>query len=87
MVWRRDLGPSDAFSALQTDPMDRRRLVLSTAAGAFAALRLDSPSADRVRYQRFQAEIAAGTLRCALPGTRDLLLLLLNREVRAGGAF
>ena len=83
VVWRRDFGPSDAFNSIQADPCDRRRLVLSTAAGAFSALRLDAPSADKTRYQRFQAEISAGSLRCALPGARDLLLLLLQRELIA----
>lgn len=81
IVWRRDLGPSDAFSSIQTDPTDRRRVALTTAAGAFATLRLDSPSSDRVRYQRFQAEITAGTLQCSFPGVRELLLLLLHREL------
>ena len=80
-MWRRDLGPNDSFSSLHADPCDRRRLVLSTAAGAFATLRLDSPSSDRIRYQRFQAEISSGSLRCALPGVRDLLLLVLQREL------
>jgi hypothetical protein len=84
VIWRRDLGPSDAFNSMQTDPCDRRRVVLSTPQGAFAALRLDAPSVDKIKFQRFQAEIAAsGTLKCALPGTRDILLLLLQRELIA----
>lgn len=84
VIWRRDLGTSDAFNSLQTDPCDRRRVVLSTSQGAFAALRFDAPSVDKIKYQRFQAEISAsGTLKCALPGTRDILLLLLQRELIA----
>lgn len=83
VVWRRDFGSTDAFNSMKTDPCDRRRLVLSTAAGAFSALRLDAPSADKTRHQRFQAEITAGSLRCALPGARDLILLLLQRELIA----
>jgi hypothetical protein len=86
VLWRRDLGAADAFTSLQVDPADRRRLALCGPSGAFAALRLDSPSADRVRVQRFQADLSAGgTLRCALPGTRDLLLLALHHEVCGGG--
>jgi len=84
VIWRRDLGPSDAFNSMLTDPCDRRRVVLSTAQGAFVALRFDAPSVDKIKFQRFQAEISAsGTLKCALPGTRDILLLILQRELIA----
>jgi len=84
VIWRKDLGPSDAFNSVLTDPYDRRRVVLSTPRGAFVALRFDAPSADKIKFQRFQAEISSsGTLTCALPGTRDILLLVLQRELIA----
>ncbi|KAL4425017.1 hypothetical protein ABPG77_001795 [Micractinium sp. CCAP 211/92] len=84
-IWKKDFGSgpgAEAFTSLQVDPLDRRRLVLCGSKGSFIVLCLISPAANRVRYQQYQVDIGAGgTLRCAFSGTQDLLFLLLQREI------
>jgi hypothetical protein len=88
VVWRRNLAGEvgGGFASLRADPFDRRAVVLASPSGALAALRFDSPSSDRVRAQRFQVgdgdRGGGGALLAAAPtGARDLLLLLLHREL------
>lgn len=82
IVWRKDFGASEAFTSLQVDPLDRRRLVLCGSKGSFIVLSLTNPAADKVKHQQYQVDIGTGgTLRCAFSETQDLLFLLLQREL------
>ena len=44
---------------------------------------LTNPAADRVRHKQYTVDLGAagGSLRCAFSATRDVLFLLLQREV------
>ena len=80
VVWKRDFG-SDAFSSIQTNPNDRRQVVMNTDDGVFGMLQIDSVSSRSIEYKRYQAEISpGGRFTCWLPGVHGIAVLLLDRE-------
>lgn len=80
VVWKRDFG-SDSFSNIQTNPNDRRQVVMNTDDGVFGMLQIDSALSGSIEYKRYQAEISpGGRFTCWLPGVHGIAVLLLDRE-------
>jgi hypothetical protein len=67
------------------DPSDSRRLVLCGQRGSLIVLRLNHMARDKVEQQQYKVDMSASkagdTLRAAFSTTRDLLYVLLPREV------
>ncbi len=85
-LWRKDFGAEAALASVRVDPGDARRLVLCGQRGSLIVLKLGNMARDRVEQQQYKVDMSASkpgdTLRAAFSTTRDLLYVLLPREVR-----
>lgn len=79
VVWKRDFGAVDNFTHMQSNPDDLRQLVLNTKSGIFSVLTIES--LENIIVKRFEASIGDGSLMCWVPGSHDLVALVLQREV------
>ncbi len=64
MLWRRELSPSpspDVWQRLEVDPLDCRRLAVTSAQGGLALVGLTYPAAERVDVRQYRVNI--GTCR------------------------
>lgn len=84
-LWKRDFGPEAALCAVRVDPSDARRLCLCGQKGSLIVLRLTNMARDRVEQQTYKVDMSASkpgdALRAVFSTTRDLLYVLLPREV------
>lgn len=85
VLWRKDFGPEHAMSSIQVDPTDWRHVCLCGAKGSITVLRLLNLARDKVEQQTYKVDMSSSkpgdTLRCCFSTTRDLLYVLLPREV------
>lgn len=85
-LWRKDFGAEAALASVRVDPADGRRLVLCGQRGSLIVLKLNNMARDRVEQQQYRVDMSASkpgdTLRASFSTTRDLLYVLLPREVR-----
>ena len=70
---------------MQVDPTDWRHMCLCGAKGSIIVLRLVNLGRDKVEQQSYKVDMSSSkpgdTLRCCFSTTRDLLYVLLPREV------
>ncbi len=87
MLWRKDFGAEHALTSIKVDPTDWRHMCLCGAKGSIIVLRLVNLGRDKVEQQTYKVDMSSSkpgdTLRCCFSATRDLLYVLLPREVRA----
>ena len=85
VLWRKDFGAEHALTTIKVDPTDWRHLCLCGAKGSIIVLRLVNLGRDRVEQQSYKVDMSSSkpgdTLRCCFSTTRDLLYVLLPREV------
>lgn len=85
MLWRKDFGAEHALGSIQVDPTDWRHVCLCGAKGSIIVLRMLNLARDKVEQQTYKVDMSASkpgdTLRCCFSTTRDLLYVLLPREV------
>ena len=85
MLWRKDFGAEHALGSIQVDPTDWRHVCLCGAKGSIVVLRMLNLARDKVEQQTYKVDMSASkpgdTLRCCFSTTRDLLYVLLPREV------
>ena len=85
VLWRKDFGVEHALSSIKVDPTDWRHMCLCGAKGSIIVLRLVNLNKDRVEQQTYKVDMSSSkpgdTLRCCFSATRDLLYVLLPREV------
>ena len=78
VLWRKDFGAEHALSSIKVDPTDWRHMCLCGAKGSIIVLRLVNIGRDKVDMSSSKP---GDTLRCCFSATRDLLYVLLPREV------
>ena len=87
VLWRKDFGAEHALSSIKVDPTDWRHMCLCGAKGSIIVLRLVNLGRDKVDQQTYKVDMSSSkpgdTLRCCFSTTRDLLYVLLPREVGA----
>ena len=70
---------------MQVDPTDWRHMCLCGSKGSIIVLRLLNLGRDKVEQQSYKVDMSSSkpgdTLRCCFSTTRDLLYVLLPREV------
>ena len=85
VLWRKDFGTEHALSSIKVDPTDWRHMCLCGAKGSIIVLRLVNLGRDKVEQQTYKVDMSSSkpgdTLRCCFSATRDLLYVLLPREV------
>ena len=85
VLWRKDFGADQALSSIQVDPTDWRHVCVCGAKGSIIVMRMLNLARDKVEQQTYKVDVSASkpgdTLRCCFSGTRDLLYVLLPREV------
>lgn len=86
MLWRKDFGADQALSSIRVDPTDWRHVCVCGAKGSIIVMRMLNLARDKVEQQTYKVDVSASkpgdTLRCCFSSTRDLLYVLLPREVR-----
>ena len=84
-LWRKDFGAEHALTSIKVDPTDWRHMCLCGAKGSIIVLRLVNLGRDKVEQQSYKVDMSASkpgdTLRCCFSTNRDLLYVLLPREV------
>lgn len=87
VLWRKDFGAEHALTSIKVDPTDWRHMCLCGAKGSIIVLRLVNLGRDKVEQQTYKVDMSSSkpgdTLRCCFSATRDLLYVLLPREVSA----
>lgn len=90
VLWRKDFGAEHALASIKVDPTDLRHICLCGAKGSIIVLRLVNLGRDKVEQQSYKVDMSKSkledTLRCCFSATRDLLYVLLPREVGAAPA-
>ncbi|KAA6419923.1 MAG: hypothetical protein FRX49_10113 [Trebouxia sp. A1-2] len=85
VLWRKDFGAEHALTSIKVDPTDWRHMCLCGAKGSIIVLRLVNLGRDKVEQQTYKVDMSSSkpgdTLRCCFSATRDLLYVLLPREV------
>lgn len=85
VLWRKDFGAEHALSSIQVEPTDWRHVCLCGAKGSIIVLRMLNLARDKVEQQTYKVDMSASkpgdALRCCFSTTRDLLYVLLPREV------
>ncbi|KAL3161421.1 hypothetical protein ABBQ32_010311 [Trebouxia sp. C0010 RCD-2024] len=85
VLWRKDFGLDHALTTIKVDPTDWRHLCLCGSKGSIIVLRLVNLGRDKVEQQSYKVDMSSSkpgdTLRCCFSTTRDLLYVLLPREV------
>ena len=84
ILWKKDLqgGSGEVFAGLRVDPLDRRGVCIAGNRGTFIALCIENPSSGRVVHRQYKADLApGGSLACAFSGVRDILFVVLDREI------
>ena len=85
VLWRKDFGADHALSSIQVDPTDWRHVCVCGAKGSIIVMRLLNLARDKVEQQTYKVDMSSSkpgdTLRCCFSSTRDLLYVLLPREV------
>ncbi|KAG2490001.1 hypothetical protein HYH03_011468 [Edaphochlamys debaryana] len=97
LLWRRELASPDVWHGLEVDPLDCRRLAISSAQGGVTLIALTDVAADRIDVKQYRVAVgppsssggaAGGTsstsgsvFAAAFAASRDLLFLLLPREI------
>ncbi|KAK9845287.1 hypothetical protein WJX81_002462 [Elliptochloris bilobata] len=85
VLWRKDFGGEAALGSVRVDPRDARRAILTGDRGQLSVLSLTAPERGRVEVTQYSVDVSASkpgdAFRAAFSCTRDLLFVLMPREV------
>ncbi|KAK9829709.1 hypothetical protein WJX72_007460 [[Myrmecia] bisecta] len=85
VVWKKDFGAEQLLASIKVNPTDMRHICLCGQKGSIVVLRLVNMARDKVEQQTYKVDMtnskANDTLRCCFSTTRDLLYVMLPREV------
>jgi hypothetical protein len=85
VVWRREF--EEGLSGISVDPNDRCHVVLTSVKGSIISMALSNPLREKVEQRQYRVDCSdprggAPLLVCRLSVTRDILYILLPRQVR-----
>ncbi|CAD7702710.1 unnamed protein product [Ostreobium quekettii] len=86
IVWRHEERGHGSLHSISVDPMDRRRVCLSGEGGQCIIMDLGGFPKDKVQTKQYRVSSSdgaqsSGSVHCAFPAQRDVLVVMLAREL------